>query len=132
MLPMLTWSSWPRLVGIESTLAGWHSILFSLTRAAAVYCGIMKPELRPVSRISSFGKPVVPFEKQVDAPFGDAREFGQRDRGEIERERQRLAVEVAATEDVADLEDERIVGDAVHLGFEDAVRRTASASRLAP
>jgi hypothetical protein len=40
---------------MESTLAGWHSTLFSLTRAAAVYCGIMKPELMPVSFISSLG-----------------------------------------------------------------------------
>ena len=50
----------PRLVGMESTLAGWHSTLFSETRAAAVYCGIMKPELTPVSFISSLGRPSWP------------------------------------------------------------------------
>jgi hypothetical protein len=34
---MLTWSSWFALVGIESTLAGCANVLFSDTRAAAVY-----------------------------------------------------------------------------------------------
>ena len=48
--PIETWSSWPALVGIESTLAGWQSALFSETSAAATYCGIMKPELSPSSR----------------------------------------------------------------------------------
>jgi hypothetical protein len=61
---MLTWSSCPRLVGIESTLAGWHSTLFSLTRAAAVYCGIMNPEFSPVSRMSNFGSPSCPSSKR--------------------------------------------------------------------
>src|SRR5690625_7080895 len=56
-LPIDTWSSCPRLVGIESTDAGWLSTLFSETRAAAVYCGIINPELMPVSRINSVGKP---------------------------------------------------------------------------
>ena len=42
-----TWSSWLALVGIESTLAGKARCLFSETRAAAVTCGIMKPEFRP-------------------------------------------------------------------------------------
>ena len=41
VIPMLTWSSWSPELGIESTLAGWHSTLFSLTSAAAVYCAIM-------------------------------------------------------------------------------------------
>ena len=35
--PCDTWSSWPALDGIESTDAGGPAILFSLTRAAAVY-----------------------------------------------------------------------------------------------
>ena len=34
--PMETWSSVPALVERESTLAGWQSVLFSETRAAAV------------------------------------------------------------------------------------------------
>jgi len=38
---MLTWSSIPAPVGIESTLAGWHSVLFSDTSDAAVYWASM-------------------------------------------------------------------------------------------
>lgn len=45
--PMLTWSSFPALVGIESTEAGCASVLFSETSAAAVQCAIMKPLWRP-------------------------------------------------------------------------------------
>ena len=45
---------------MESTLAGWLSTLFSLTSAAEVYCGIMKPELMPVSAISNGGRPSWP------------------------------------------------------------------------
>ena len=41
----------PAPVGIESTVAGWASTLFSETSAAAVYCAIMKPGVRgPRSR----------------------------------------------------------------------------------
>ncbi len=43
---METWSSWLAEVGMESTLAGRPSACFSETSAAAVTCGIMKPELR--------------------------------------------------------------------------------------
>src|SRR5436309_6529922 len=56
-LPIDTWSSCPALVGIESTLAGWQSALFSLTRAAATYCGIMNPEFRPPSTVRNAGSP---------------------------------------------------------------------------
>ena len=38
---METWSSWLALDGMESTLAGCASTLFSETSAAAVYCTIM-------------------------------------------------------------------------------------------
>merc|ERR1719210_1121847 len=47
--PMETWSSVPALVERESTLAGWHSVLFSDTKAAAVQWAIMNPELSPPS-----------------------------------------------------------------------------------
>ncbi len=57
MVPMLTWSSVLAQVGIESTLAGWASTLFSETSAAAVYCGIMKPLFRPLERIRKGGRP---------------------------------------------------------------------------
>ena len=56
MGPMLTWSSWLAEVGMELTLAGWARLLFSETRAAAVYCTIMKPELRPPLVIRKGGR----------------------------------------------------------------------------
>src|SRR5581483_11358287 len=55
--PIETWSSWPALVGIESTLAGCASTLFSLTSDAATYCGIMNPELSPPSVVRKGGSP---------------------------------------------------------------------------
>jgi len=44
---MDTWSSCPALVGNESIEDGWQRPLFSETNAAAVQCGIMKPEFKP-------------------------------------------------------------------------------------
>jgi hypothetical protein len=44
-------------VGIESTLAGNAFCLFSETSAAAVTCGIMKPELRPGLAVRNAGRP---------------------------------------------------------------------------
>ena len=52
-----TWSSWLAEVGIESTLAGWARCLFSETSAAAVTCGIMKPELSPGFGVRNAGRP---------------------------------------------------------------------------
>ena len=45
--PMLTWSSWPCDEGMESHDAGQQSPFDWLTIEAAVYCGIIKPLLRP-------------------------------------------------------------------------------------
>ena len=56
-LPIETWSSWPALVGIESTLAGCESTLFSLTSEAATYWGIMNPEFNPPSSVKNAGRP---------------------------------------------------------------------------
>ena len=50
-----TWSSWLAEVGAESTEAGCDICLFSLISAAAVHCGIMKPELRPGLRMRKGG-----------------------------------------------------------------------------
>ena len=54
-----TWSSWPAEVGIESTLAGKARLLFSLTSAAAVTCGIIRPELTPESSVRKAGRPLI-------------------------------------------------------------------------
>ena len=88
--------------GIESTLAGWQSTLFSLTSDALATCAIMKPECSPLSGGEERREPG--GERRVhellDATLADVRELGDGDRGEIERERERLAVEVAAADDV--------------------------------
>ena len=44
-------------VGIVSTLAGCDSTLHSLASAAAVTCGIMKPEFTPASCVRKGGRP---------------------------------------------------------------------------
>ena len=62
---------------------------------------------------------VVAFEQEVGAALGDAGEFGQGQGGVVEHKGQRLPVEVAAAEDVAAGEDERVVRDAVDLGLDD-------------
>src|SRR5437879_6025888 len=41
-----------------STLAGWQSMRFSATSAAAVTCAIMKPELTPLSGVRNGGRPL--------------------------------------------------------------------------
>jgi hypothetical protein len=57
----------------------------------------------------------------VDAALGEARELGQREREVVERQRQRLAVEVAAGEDLpVGGEHERVVCHRVELALERA------------
>ena len=101
-------------------MPGWHATLFSATRAAAVTCAIMNPELRPASRARNGGKPGERGVGQLlDAPFADGGQLRQRDGQEVRRERHRLTVEVAAGKDrdmvLAAGEDKRVVGDRVHL-----------------
>ena len=97
-LPIETWSSLPADDGIESTLAGWQRTLFSLTSDALATCAIMKPEWSPLfggeeRREAARERGI---HELLDAPLADVRELGGGDGGEIERERERLAVEVAA------------------------------------
>ena len=80
--------------GIESADAGMHSPLLWLTIEAAVYCGIMKPLLRPglprgTRAAARTG------DELVGAAFGDVAQLGYRDGEEIHRHGYRLAVEVA-------------------------------------
>ena len=123
--PIETWSSLPAEVGIESTLAGWARVLLSETSAAAVTCAIMRPEWSPPSRARKAGRPERAgftsrsVRRSLMAP-SSAAAIARRSRGE----RHRLAVEVAAGEDLAGLrEDHRVVGGGVHL---DLVRRGAT------
>ena len=43
---------------MESTQAGWARVLFSETRAAAVYWAIINPELSPDSATKKAGSPL--------------------------------------------------------------------------
>src|SRR5262245_65847398 len=56
---MLTWSSASSQVGIESTEAGWLSVLFSETSAAAVYWASINPDRRPTSLTRNGGRPLL-------------------------------------------------------------------------
>ena len=122
-------------VGIESTDAGWASTLFSDTSAAAVYWTSIMPVLRPAS---------VDEERRQARRVGrrsscamrrsrDRAELGHGDRQQVHRQRDRLAVEVAAGDRLAAAgrgarridvravgEDERVVGRGVDLELEHA------------
>ena len=58
IVPIDTWSSWFPEDGIESTLAGCASNLFSDTSAAALYCTIINPELTPPDSTKNAGRPL--------------------------------------------------------------------------
>jgi hypothetical protein len=53
---MLTWSSLPAEVGMESTEAGWASPFSSETRAALVTWAIMNPDSRPPRVVRKAGR----------------------------------------------------------------------------
>ena len=60
LAPILTWSSWPLLDSIESTLDGVAYCLFWLTMLAAVYWGIIKPLFNPGLETKKGGKCLCP------------------------------------------------------------------------
>ena len=101
--PIETWSSWFALVGIESAEAGWARPLFSEARAAAVYWRSMKPASRPESDAEERRQAAVQVrvEEERGPALADRAELGERELREVERERDRLAVEVAAGDDAA-------------------------------
>ena len=88
---------------MESTDAGCDSTLFSLTSAAAVTCGHHESGVEAGARRQKWRQSFVErgIHQPLQAPLGDARQRAERDGQEIEREGQRLAVEVAAGEDDA-------------------------------
>ena len=80
---------------------------------AGVHAGVAREERRqPLVQVG--------MHEAVDAPLGDRREVRQRDREEVERHRHRLAVKVAAAQQLAVLEHERIVGRRIELAADDA------------
>ena len=128
--PMETWSSRPADEGIESTLAGWHRILFSLTSAAAVTWASMKPECSPLETARNGGSPDRDgIRALLDPPLGDGAQLGHGDGRDVQRQRHRLAVEVAARHDVGPVlsldEHQRVVGGWRHLAFQHPPRRSA-------
>ena len=145
--PIETWSSWLALVGIESADAGWARTLFSEARAAAVYWKIISPESSPMAGARNAGRP--PFSRGVDEqrgpPLADRAELGDRELREVERQRDRLAVEVAAADDPAAAGRERVrrrrrrpsgktsgLSVALFISMSRTRRRWSSASRTAP
>ena len=133
--PIETWSSWFALVGIESADDGCASTLFSDARAAAVYWTIIRPLFRPGSGVRNAGRPPLSRGSTSSAVrrSRDRAQLGQRELREVERERDRLAVEVAAADDepaarregigrdrAALREHERVVGRGVELDVEHA------------
>ena len=116
---MLTWSSCPLLLSALSALDGVHSCLLYDTRLAAVYCGIMYPELRPGLEAKTQEAPLT-AEHLEDATLRNARPFVDGQGQPIHRQGQRLAVKIAATHNqIFVREDERVVRHGVHLRFED-------------
>ena len=78
--------------------------MFSETKAAAVTCAIIKPELMPGSGVRNAGKPDrARIDQQRDAPLRQRSDLADRQRQDIGREGDRLAVEVAAGQDFAGL-----------------------------
>ena len=115
--PIETWSSLLAEVGIESTLAGWASDLFSEARAAAVTWAIIRPGLQAAVAGEERGQAGQRgVHEPLDAPLADGAQLGHRDGEQVGGHRHRLAVEVAAREQLAGLgEDHRVVGGGVHL-----------------
>ena len=123
--PIETWSSWFADVGMESADDGWASTLFSDARAAAVYWTIISPLFRPGSGVRNAGRP--PFSARVQEerrpPLGDGAQLGQRELGEVERQRDRLAVEVAAGDHEAAARREGVGRNGAALGEHERVVR---------
>ena len=72
------------------------------TSAAAVTCGIMKPELRPGLGVRNAGRPRQRrVDQHGDAPLGQRADLADRQRDHVGGEGHRLGVEVAARQGLA-------------------------------
>jgi len=61
------------------------------------------------------------IDEERDAPLGEGADLGDGYRERVGGERDRLAVEVAARQDLV-ADDQRVVGDRARFGFQDARR----------
>ena len=121
IMPMLTWSSWPAEDVIESTAAGCARLFISETRDAAVYWQTMNPELTPASPTRNGGQAVrgLRVEEPEQPALGDRGETDGRGRERVAGERDGLAVEIPAGEDLAGLEEhDGVVRDRGQLDLE--------------
>ena len=101
-----------------STEAGVQSCLFSLTIPAAVYCGIINPECNP-GLYQEQGQALLPADELVGSSFGYAADLGHGNGKIIERQGQRLSVEIAPLSDeVVVGEDVGVIGNRVDLAEE--------------
>ena len=107
-----TWSSWPAEVGIESTLAGKARLLFSLTSAAAVTCGIIRPGIDARILGQERRQPAhLRIDEDADPPFRNRADLAQRHGDDVGGEGDRLGMEIAAGDrGIVIGEDDRIVG----------------------
>ena len=87
-------------------------LLFSLTSAAAVTCGIIRPEFTPESWVRKAGRPLIFGSIRMrGAAFGQGADLAQRHGDHVGGEGDRLGVEIAARDGrVLVREDDRIVG----------------------
>jgi hypothetical protein len=116
---MLTWSSWFADVGIESTLAGCASDLFSECRRRHLrhHEARVQPAFTDEERRQAAVQ--VWIDQQGDAPLGERADFGDREREVVGGEGNGLPMEVAARQHRARVgKDQRIVRDGVRLRLE--------------
>jgi hypothetical protein len=126
-------------VGVESTEAGCDICLFSDINAADVTSAIIKPEFKP-GFCQERRQPVVErgVDQQGDPALGNRPDFANGQRDLIRRQRDGFAVEIAAGNDRAIREHQRVIGhgvcfdhERVRHGPQDIEARAADL-RLAP
>ena len=110
---------------MESTDAGWQSTLFSETSDGGHVLRDHEAAVEAAVGREEGGQAVgeVRVDEPLEAPLGDARELGGGHRERVERERERLPVEVAVRDEhlVVD-EHERVVGGGVQLDGDGVLR----------
>ena len=85
IVPMETWSSWLALDGMESTLAGWASTLFSETREAAAVLHDHEAGIEAAVLHEEGGQPVRQgrIDEPLDAALRDVGQLRARDAEEV-------------------------------------------------
>ena len=115
-------------VGMESTLAGAASRLFSATSAAAVYWAIIRPESTPVPVSEERWQALrsVGIEHAVGPALRHRSHIGQRDGQEVGHVGQRRTVEIVVRRDLPVGEHDRVVDGRAQLARADTCSANAS------